>query len=298
MKKTQALAAAAAALVLLGCARAVETAFATSVHTSLDRLSLADGFAAPEAAAFAAAFAEAFHETETAVAVPEQRMLVRRAELRLRVENLEQTGESVAALMLRHGAYPSFADITETSRRYIIRVPSDLVEPFLAELGGLGRVLNRIESAEDVSLRFFDMEGRLATQRKLLATFQSYLERATNIQEILSVEAHIADLQRQLDGTGRELRNLANLVEYSTVTLSLVGPAATQAGGGLTLSERFGRLFSGFGSFLSTAAVVAVGLVLYGVPVLAAVVLLYWLLLGRIGLLRKLFRAASDRPAK
>ena len=231
-----------------------------------------------------------------AVAQAQGRRLVRSADMNIRVEDLEQAGATISALMTRHGAHSSFANITETSRHYVIRVPADSLDLFLAELGGIGRVLFRTESTEDVSLRYYDLEGRLATQRELLETFRSYLGRAANIEEILAVEARIADLQREIDWTGRDLRHLGDLVDFSTVTLFLQGPVSSGARGELTLPERISQLMSGFGGFLSGAVVFLIGFVIYGVPILLTLALLYWLLLGRIGLLRKLYRAAAGKP--
>ena len=226
---------------------------------------------------------------------PPRRRLVRRAEMRVRVEDLERAGDEIGALMHRYGAFSSSSNITETAHRHTIRVPASLYDSFIASVSGLGQVLHRIENTEDVTLQYFDLESRLATQRELLDTFRSYLGRAANINEILSVEARIAELQRTIDWTGRDLRRLGDLVDYSTVTLSIEGRAGPGAFVGPTLRERMGDLFDGFGRFLSGALLFAIGFVIYGIPVLLAAAFLYWLLLGRIGLLKRLFRLAAGK---
>jgi hypothetical protein len=155
--------------------------------------------------------------------------------------------------------------------------------------------LYRSESAEDVTLRYYDLEGRLATKQELLKTFQSYLGKAKDIEEILSVETRIADLQNEIDGTGKELRYLANLVNFATVALDLYGPVAASPYTGPTIGERIKELFSGFGDFVSTVLVVLTGIVIYGIPVLLLLALLFWLCFGRIGLMKKLWRAAAGK---
>ncbi|HCC37816.1 MAG TPA: hypothetical protein DEQ14_09470, partial [Treponema sp.] len=62
-----------------------------------------------------------------------------------------------------------------------------------------------------------------------------------------------------------------------------------------TLAERAGELLGGFGSFISTAALVLMGIIIYGIPVLLLAVFMFWLLLGRVGLLKKLARAAAGK---
>jgi hypothetical protein len=154
----------------------------------------------------------------------------------------------------------------------------------------MGRLINRYESTEDVTLRYYDLEGRLATKKELLRTFQSYLGKAKTIEEILSVEARLSELQYDIEGTGIQLRNLANRVDYATVDLSLLGPVISSPNRGLTFGERIKQLFGGFGGFLSTVAMVLLGIVIYGIPILLLLGLLYLLLFGKIGLAKKLWR--------
>jgi hypothetical protein len=234
-------------------------------------------------------------EPETSAADTAGRKLAKTANFTIRVENLEESDASVTGLMEKYGAYSASTVISEDSRYYSIRVPSTAYDEFIAGAGALGRILQRQESAEDVTLRYYDLEGRLATKRELLKTYQAYLGQARNIEEILSVEAKIAELQNDLEGTGRELRNLANRVDYASVDLSIRGPVASTPYRGPTAGERFRELFSGFSGFLSVLAVVLAGIVVYGIPVLLLLVLLFWLLFGKVGLLKKLLRAAAGK---
>jgi len=138
-----------------------------------------------------------------------ERKIVMTAHVRVRVENLNEADTFIKDLMKRYNAYASSTDIDDNIRRYSIRVPSSAYKAAIDEINGIGRLLGRSESAEDVTLRYYDLEGRLATKKELLKTFQSYLGKAKTIEEILSVEKNIAELQYEIEGTGKELRNLA-----------------------------------------------------------------------------------------
>ena len=224
-----------------------------------------------------------------------ERRLVRQADIQVRVEDLAEADASVNALMERHGAYAASSEASENARSYVIRVPSSAYDIFLSAMSGMGRILHRNESAEDVTLRYYDLEGRLATKKELLKTFQSYLGKAKNIEEILSVEERIAELQGEIDGTGRELRHLGNMVDYASISLRVYGPVAAVSHSGPTLPERIKELFGSFGDFLAAALVVLVGLVIYGIPILLTLLVFFWLLFGRIGLMKKLWRAAAGK---
>jgi len=228
--------------------------------------------------------------SEAAIINEIERKLVKRANIRIKVENLEAADASVSDLMRKYSAYAASTEIEENSRFYSLRVPAVKYDSFLGEMDGMGRMLRRSENTEDVTLNYYDLEGRLANKKELLKTYQSYLGRAKNIEEILSVEARITDLQNEIDWTGTQLRNLANLVDYATVELYLIGPAVSKANQTETLGEKIKALFSGFGRFLSAIAVILTGIVIYGIPVLILLVFFYWILFGRIGLLKKLWR--------
>jgi hypothetical protein len=226
----------------------------------------------------------------------DERKIVKHTTIRVRVANFETAEISINELMEKYGAYASSTIIDENYRRYTIRVPSVVYKDFLVGTAGMGKVIDRTETAEDVTLRYYDLEGHLGTSKELLKTFQSYLGKAKNIEEILSVERRIAELQSEIDSTGKDLSRLANAVDYSTVNLTLIGPAAASISYRYPdLLDDIKELFRDFVTFLSTLLVILIGIVVYGVPIALLVLFFIWLLFGKIGLLKKLWRMAAGR---
>jgi hypothetical protein len=223
------------------------------------------------------------------------RKLVKRAELRIRVEDPAATEKPLTDTLEKYNAWIATTGIYENSRNYSIRVPSAHYDAMLTEVADFGRVLWRTENAEDVTLRYYDLESRLATQRELLKTYQSYLGRAGNISDIMTVESRIAELQREIDQTGTQFRNLSSLVDYSTIDINITGPANAASSSRPPLGERLGEVFGSFGGIASQALVVFIGIIIYGGPAVLVIVLLYYLLFGRVGLLKKLWRLAAGK---
>lgn len=228
----------------------------------------------------------------------QSRKLIRSAELRLRVEDPAETEKPLLSAMEKYGAWASSVRIYENIRDYTIRVPENSYDALLGELGSLGRTVGRSENAEDVTLQYYDLEGRLTTKRELLKTYQSYLGRAKNIEEIMTVEKQIAELQNEIDWTGTRFRALADTVDYATISLEISGSSSGVPYKGPSLGERIGALFVSFGDFLSTALVILAGFFIYGIPLILALAFFFWLFLGRIGLLRKLFRLTLGAKTK
>jgi hypothetical protein len=223
------------------------------------------------------------------------RKLVKRADIRLRVPGLEEAEKPLRDALEKYGGYFARTIIQENSRHYTLRVPSAFYDDFLSALTAGGKVLYRAETAEDVSLRYYDLEGRLKTKQDLLLTFRAYLGKAKNIEEILSVETRIAELQNEIDWLGSEFKALADLVDYATIELGMELPAAAGGSWEPSLFERIADLLLSFGGFLETALVVIIGLIVYGIPLLALAVFAYWLLLGKVGLLRHLWKIIGKK---
>jgi hypothetical protein len=221
------------------------------------------------------------------------RKLINRAELRIRVQDIEAVEKPVMDSLEKYGAYSASTYINENSRSYSIRVPSVSYGTLLAEIAGMGKILRRLESAEDVTLKYYDLDARLASKQELLKTFQAYLGKAANIEEIMTVEIRIAELQNEIEWTGTELKRLADLVDYASIDLNIVGPLNTPSYSKPSLPERIGELFSSFESFASNALLILIGFVIFGIPCILALVLLFWLLFGKIGLIRRLFTAVA-----
>jgi hypothetical protein len=237
-------------------------------------------------------------EQETFTIENAERKIVKRANIRIRVENPEVADAFINDLMERYGAYAASTVIDENSHRYYIRVPSSAYKNFLVGMDGMGKIISRSESAEDVTVRYYDLEGRLDTRKELLKTFQSYLGKAKNIEEILSVERKIAELQGEIDRTGKELRGLANDVDFSTIDLVILGPVSVSTPyRDPNLPDRIKGLFSGFGSFISSLAVILIGIVIFGVPIVLLLVFFFWILFGKVGLLKKLWRMAVGKKS-
>jgi len=278
-------------LFAFGCSRKDEQRL-YGESQSLQR-SMADGFYLEEASidreAFATAGEVADVDSISANASEAERKLVKRADIRIRVENLETADASISSLMKKYNAYAASTNLSEDSYRYSLRVPAKWYELFLDEIN-IGRQIHRSENTEDVTIRYYDLEGRLETKKELLRTYQAYLRRATNIEEILKVEAQIANLQHEIDGTGQQLRQLANQVDYATIELVLLGPAAATQRRGETFGERIKQTFGGFGIFLFGVALVLINIVIYVIPIFLLIVFFVWLFFGRIGLLKKLWR--------
>ncbi|MDR1505501.1 MAG: DUF4349 domain-containing protein [Treponema sp.] len=208
---------------------------------------------------------------------------------------LGEARKKLESLAARYNGYIEQSSMGGSSINCTLRIPETSFDDVLSEMGTLGKIVSRRENAEDVTIKYYDLEGRFNTKKVLLATFQSYLNRASSIEEIMQVESRIADLQNDIDWIGSRLTELSNLIDYATISVYVFNSRETNT---YTFGDRFGDLLDSFGDFAETGLFVLIGIFIFGIPILVVVLLAYWLLFGRIGILRKVFKLVSNqKPA-
>jgi len=219
-----------------------------------------------------------------------KRKLVRDADISLRVDSLSETENRVRALVLSVGGYFSSTETGEGWLNLVARVPEKNFDSVLADLPPLGKVMHRSTSSQDVTLQYYDLENQLKTKHALAETYRGYLKSAHTIEDIMTVESSLANLQNELDQLGGQYAQLADLVDFATIRISASLPNTDIPDTGPTLLERFRELLGGVGGFFSAALVLFAGAVIYGIPVVLILALLWFVLFGKIGLLVRLFK--------
>jgi hypothetical protein len=87
-------------------------------------------------------------------------------------------------------------------------------------------------------------------------------------------------------------------VDYALIEIEILGPPSASSNAEPTLGERIAALLRSFGRVASGVLVVLTGLVVYGIPAILLLAFLFWLLFGRVGLIKKLWRLAAGKKAQ
>ena len=129
---------------------------------------------------------------------------------------------------------------------------------------------------EDVSEVYYDTAGRLKTQQVKLERLQALLEKAEDMEDIITIESAISETEQQIDDLSGTLQHYDAKVDYATVYVNLreVGRLSNveepATGFGAQLAAAFS---SGWKHFVSGVQDLVIGLAYGWMWVLAAVVL-------------------------
>lgn len=218
--------------------------------------------------------------------------LIRRAELNIQTEQFDQSLEALNQLVNNCGGYFESANLYGGGRRdayatrsgeYVVRIPAQQYNLFLSSTGDLGYVNSKTESSEDVGTQYYDIETRLKTQRTKQERLLALLERAETMEDIISLENALSDVEYQIEMYSSDLRRYDALINFSTfrIYLNEVRQITEEVGETASLGQRmaagFQASFRGLGQgFQDLLVWVSYNLfltaVLIGVAVAAVVV--------------------------
>lgn len=133
----------------------------------------------------------------------------------LRVTRPEDLVDTVAKAAEARGGYVERRSLTSIT----VRVPVAQFEDAWREALGLGEVMSKSLSAQDVTEAFQDVELRLAAHQAMLTRYQELLAKTTEEQEKLRILREIQRLSEEIDLIQSQLRTLGSLAAFSRLTV-------------------------------------------------------------------------------
>jgi len=180
--------------------------------------------------------------------------LIRRAELNIQTEQFDQSEQALKQLVAGCGGYFETSSVyggglrdANADRRgeYTVRVPAERYSEFLNSTGDLGYVTSKTESSEDVGERYYDTEARLKTQRTKQERLLALLEKAETMEDIITLESALSEVEYQIEQYSSELNRYDALVSFATFTIYLkeVGRITQEVGETASLGTRMAAGF-------------------------------------------------------
>lgn len=165
-----------------------------------------------------------------AVALPEDRKLIRTISMDAETEELETLLTALEEKIAELGGYVENREVYNGSayatRRYrhadlTIRIPADKVDGFVEHVSGASNVVSSREDIDDVTLTYVDTESRvkaLETERDRLLEL---MEQAQTMSDLLEIEGRLTEVRYELESVASRLKTLDNQINYATVYLNI-----------------------------------------------------------------------------
>lgn len=127
------------------------------------------------------------------------RTLVRTATLELTATDVRDTVARARDVAAADGGYAGQESVREDAATLALHIPSDRFDHALDALSGLGEVVSREQSAEDVTEQVVDLDSRIATQRASVDRVRALLARAGTVDEIVRIEQEVTTREAELE---------------------------------------------------------------------------------------------------
>lgn len=141
------------------------------------------------------------------------RMRIYRASVDLLVGSVKDSLNGFVTEVEKSGGYLERRDNASIT----VRVPVDQFWSTLDKLKAMGTVLSESQSAEDVTQQYRDLELRMQTAETSRTRLLALLEKATDTKALLEIENEVRRLTEEIETMRATLKNLAQLVAYSTI---------------------------------------------------------------------------------
>jgi hypothetical protein len=159
-------------------------------------------------------------------------------------DEIEETADDAIRITDRHGGIVMSSNVAvgeeAAGATLDLRIPSERLQPAIADLSELGHVRSRTQEAADITSSFTaprrQLRDALAERRGLLRR----LAAADTPNETAAVRARLRAVNRRIDRAQRDLRRLRERVSYAAVAVAIEPGAKSKDDGGWTIGDAAG----------------------------------------------------------
>jgi len=168
----------------------------------------------------------------SALALPESRMVIKTAELSVRVRDVDSAFTRAVQLTEGSGGYVQSSTRSGEggdSAGLTLRVPPDQFLPLIASLGSLGAEESKSISGQDVTEEYYDLDAELANKTQVRGRLLQLLDRAAKVSDAIQVEEQLERVGGDINRIKGRMKYLTTMVGLSTINLGIHSEARPRA---------------------------------------------------------------------
>lgn len=118
--------------------------------------------------------------------------------------------------------YADYRKTSGTMHNYLeVRIPSKEYETFLAELDGVGKIISKSTSVDNISQQYYDTTAQIEALQIQEKNLLAMLEKCESIEDMITVEQRLSEVQYELNSLQTTRRYMDMDVAYSYVNISI-----------------------------------------------------------------------------
>lgn len=187
-------------------------------------------YALKEEGMFAEDSMDIYESVDSAIYTDPNAKIIRTAQLTIQTTEFDKSIAALADLTEKQGGYYETAQVdggsyynqyANRSAYFVVRIPKANFVAFRDSVSSVGHLLSISEDTKNVGEEYYDTEARLATLETKRERLLALLDKAELMEDIISLESALADVQYQIDMYSTTLRKYDSLIDYSTFTIHM-----------------------------------------------------------------------------
>lgn len=159
----------------------------------------------------------------------EDRKIIENIELSVETKEFDALLKQIDEQMVTLGGYVENSDIygremdssDHRSANLVLRIPAEKSKVFSDYMSENSVVVSRSVNTQDVTLKYVDMESRVAALRAEKEALENLLKNAEKVDDIISIRNQLTEVIYEIESYESQLRTYDNLVSYATVTIRI-----------------------------------------------------------------------------
>jgi hypothetical protein len=199
-----------------------------------------------------------------------QRSIIRRADVAVRVDNVEKAEKQVDRMVAALGGYVDSATSTDLASdkptiALTLRVPVGAFDRAIDSLEGLGVRLSKTINSEDVTTQIVDLDARLRTLSATEETYRGLLRQTHALQNVIDLQDKLTEVRSQIESMAAQRKALSGMASLSTITVRLEQSAvpAQAPHDPNWLAQTWGESTSRLGELLRSLASVGIWILVF-----------------------------------
>ena len=120
-----------------------------------------------------------------------------------------------------NGQSLDYTGVYRRSAKYTVRIPAEKLNAFLSASQQLLNVTYSHSTSENITAEYYDIQSRLEVLRTERDALNAMLEKATDVDSMLSIRDRLYNVIEEIESYETRLRVYDSLVSYSTVYLTV-----------------------------------------------------------------------------
>lgn len=143
----------------------------------------------------------------------------------LETYSIDETMDLINKNILKYGGYvQSSRQYSRGSTKYItmkVRIPSNEYDAFMEESRKSGNVIDYSTNTQDITDSYYNIQAELESLRLEEERVKEFYKKANTIEELLTVERRLSEIQTQISQDEVTIKNYDLLTAYCTIDFNI-----------------------------------------------------------------------------